>query len=133
MVRLTDDERKDRQMTEAQLNSRVLYRAKKHGWKVLRIQRALAGGAWMTPAAKGFPDLLLVGPRMLYRELKRELGRLSEEQETWREAILAAGGDWAVWRPSDLRTGEILRDLTSPTGMVSALEQDYIDYEEDNR
>jgi len=110
--RLTDDERADRAMTEAKLNDRVGYRARKHGVKMLRIQRALAAGAWMTPAAKGFPDLLVVTPtRILYRELKRELGKLSPEQEAWRDRIRRAGGDWDVWRPSDLRAGRIEVEL----------------------
>lgn len=115
MVRLTDEQRLDRKMTEAQLNSRVAYRTKKHGWTVLRLQRALVGGAWRTPATKGFPDLLLVGPRLMFRELKRELGKLDEAQETWRDRLRAAGADWDVWRPSDLRTGRIERELMSLT------------------
>jgi hypothetical protein len=111
MTRLTDEERKDRQMTEKQLNDRVQYRAKKHGWRVLRLQRGLAGGAWRTPATKGFPDLLMVGARLLFRELKRELGHLTPEQEEWRDVLQAAGADWGLWRPSDLRSGAIEAEL----------------------
>jgi hypothetical protein len=112
MVRLTDAERVDRKMLEATLNNRVLYRAKKYGWRVLRIQRALANGAWRTPAGKGFPDLMLVGRTVMFRELKRELGKLRPDQEAWRDALVAAGADWGVWRPSDLRLGVIEDELT---------------------
>lgn len=114
MSRLTDEERADRQMLEETLRSRVLYRTHKYGWRVLSIQRAVVGpGAFRTPASKGFPDLSLFGPRVLYRELKRELGKLTPEQQEWRDILLAAGADWAIWRPSDLRMGRIERELVS--------------------
>lgn len=114
--RLTEEERADRRMTEAQLNSRVFYRARKFGWRVVRVQRASVGpdGTWRTPSIKGFPDLVLVraGTPVLYRELKRELGRLEPEQREWIELLQAAGADAEVWRPSDLRLGLIGRELS---------------------
>ena len=112
LTRLTDDERADRLMSEKALNSRVMYRAKKHGWRVLRMQRAMVAGEWRTPATKGFPDLLLVGPTVMFRELKKELGKLSSDQEQWRDALIAAGADWGIWRPSDLRRGRVVAQLT---------------------
>jgi hypothetical protein len=114
--RLTDDERADRKMSEKTLNARVLYRAKKYGWRVVRIQRSMVGGpqgSFRTGTVKGFPDLVLfkpLGPTfheeggILFRELKKELGKLDPEQEAWRDLIRSAGGDWGLWRPSDLRT-----------------------------
>lgn len=125
-VRLTDEQRADRKMTEKQLNSRVMYRAKKHGWRVLRMQRATIAGAWRTPASRGFPDLLLVGPGLMFRELKKELGKLDPDQEVWRDALIDAGADWAVWRPSDLRSGRIAFELTCSPQL------DYIDPDIDN-
>ena len=116
---LTDEQRADRRMTEAQLNSRVAYRTKKAGVRVLRMQRALAGGAWRTPATKGFPDLQIFGSRIIFRELKRELGKLDEYQVMWRDLIIAAGGDWGLWRPSDLRAGRIALELFSLTVVPS--------------
>lgn len=60
---------------------------------------------WISPAAAdgvGWPDFVLVGRgRILYRETKRRKGKLRPEQEAWRDRILAAGGDWAVWTPDD--------------------------------
>jgi hypothetical protein len=52
----------------------------------------------------GFQDLVLVHQArglVIFPELKSERGRLSADQERWRDALLAAGCDWRLWRPSD--------------------------------
>lgn len=52
-------------------------------------------------SAPGFPDLVIVGHgRVLFRELKREGGRLQPEQRDWLDALTAAGGDARAWFPS---------------------------------
>jgi hypothetical protein len=40
--------------------------------------------------------------RILFREIKTENGQLSSAQLTWGGALIAGGGDWEVWRPSDI-------------------------------
>ena len=60
---------------------------------------------------KGFPDLVLVGSRVLYRELKTQVGKLTAEQERWGARLRRAGASWDVWRPDDLQSGRILREL----------------------
>ena len=60
---------------------------------------------------KGFPDLVLCGSRVLYRELKTQVGKLTAEQERWAARLQQASQDWAVWRPADLRSGRILNEL----------------------
>lgn len=130
-VRLTDEQRADRQMSEAKLNDRIMYRARKYGVHVCRMQRALVGGAWRTPATKGFPDLQIFGlGGAIFRELKKELGKLDPDQERWRDIIIWAGGDWGVWRPSDLRNGRIERELIS---LTSGLTTEYIVHQEADR
>lgn len=55
-------------------------------------------------SAGGFPDSVIVGYRILYRELKREnqcLVTLPPDQEAWRDGLTEAGADWDIWRPSD--------------------------------
>jgi hypothetical protein len=55
-------------------------------------------------SAGGFPDSVIAGRGVLYRELKREyeaLYVLPPAQAAWRDAITEAGADWDIWRPSD--------------------------------
>lgn len=54
----------------------------------------------------GFPDLVLVSAkrkRIVYLELKREQGRISDSQRDWLAALHAAGGEVYVARPRHLQ------------------------------
>jgi hypothetical protein len=62
---------------------------------------------------KGWPDWTFLGKWIMYRELKTETGTLRPDQELVRDLILAAGGDWALWRPSDYLSGRIQRELVA--------------------
>jgi hypothetical protein len=63
-------------------------------------------------AGKGFPDLVLVTPGgVLWREVKSDIGVLDPDQKRWRDVLLAAGEDWAIWRPSDWSSGRIEAEL----------------------
>lgn len=78
---------------------------------------ALLGIAWYHPhdsrrSPGGWPDLALVGARgFLLRELKTATGRVTAAQGEWGRRLLAAGADWAVWRPADLASGRIVAEL----------------------
>lgn len=77
----------------------------------------LFGVAWYHPycsrrSVPGWPDLALCGARrMILRELKTETGKLTPEQERWGLMLRHAGQDWDVWRPADLHSGRIQREL----------------------
>jgi hypothetical protein len=73
---------------------------------------------------KGWPDWTLIGVRIIYRELKTERGKVTDEQEAVGARITKAGGDWDVWRPRDLVSGRIAAELRAiaagPLGLGGA-------------
>lgn len=70
---------------------------------------------------KGWPDSVIVGNRVLFRELKSEAGRLTREQTALGYKLKAAGANWKVWKPSDLLGGTIARELTEVAGVQAEL------------
>jgi hypothetical protein len=91
-------------MTEAQLQKAVTDLCGFYGlrWHHQRISQ-LSGPGW--------PDLTIAGRRLLFRELKRETGKPTPAQVDWGTWLEEAGQDWDVWRPSDLRSGRVRREL----------------------
>ena len=64
----------------------------------------------------GFPDLVLAGRRgIIFAELKSEHGRLSPWQQDWRDRLQASGARWRLWRPQELQSGDILKELKAIT------------------
>lgn len=62
----------------------------------------------------GFPDLVLLHPltgRLLFRELKTEVGRVRPEQQDWLDALILGNHDAAIWRPRHLHDGTIHQQL----------------------
>jgi hypothetical protein len=59
----------------------------------------------------GFPDSLIIGTRVIFRELKSQAGKLTPEQRAVGDTLRAAGADWKVWRPRDWLTGGIDLEL----------------------
>ena len=59
----------------------------------------------------GFPDLVLVRKgRLLFVELKSEIGKVSPQQRKWLDDLDKAAETY-VWRPEDWTSGEIDRRL----------------------
>lgn len=113
---LTADECLDRQMSERTLQSRVVERARRRGWKVAHAGRGIAAfdargvPVFVTAMSKGWPDLFLlhVGRRkVLAIELKREQGDLEPEQLDWLADFNACGIPAVLVKPSDLRLGRV--------------------------
>lgn len=90
-------------MTERQFQSQIIMVAKQSGWEVYHTYDSRR-------SAPGFPDLVLVRDRVLFRELKTDTGRVSKAQANWGNALTAAGADFKVWRPRDLKS--IIKELT---------------------
>lgn len=59
----------------------------------------------------GFPDSVMWGARMMFRELKSENGRPSRAQLRVGAELRAAGADWSIWRPEDWYSGRIEREI----------------------
>lgn len=89
-------------MAEKEFQAQVLELARINHWLHYHTYRSRR-------SPEGFPDLVLVRDRVLYRELKTETGIVSDAQEMWLEKLAAAGADARVWRPSDFP--EIEREL----------------------
>lgn len=69
----------------------------------------------------GFPDWVFAGPRgVIFRELKTAKGRLSIAQVMWRRALREGGADVDVWRPADLLSGRVARELAALAGIGAA-------------
>ena len=92
-------------MTEADLQQAVIDLARTFAWRVAHFRPARTQHGWRTPVAAdgaGWPDLTLVGNgRVMFVELKSDVGKLTEDQEAWRDALVAAGAEWRCWRPTD--------------------------------
>jgi hypothetical protein len=66
---------------------------------------------------RGLPDDILIGPRgILWRECKDQKRKLTPEQRATGEALTALGQDFAVWRPEDLLSWRIARELIELSG-----------------
>lgn len=121
----TPEECADERMSEATLQSRLVSRAKRRGWRVAHAGKGWVGdhetgtGQFVTPMAPGWPDLTLARPgsRLLFIELKREKGVATDEQIEWLQLLNQCGAVAIIVRPSDLRAGRVARILVegSPT------------------
>lgn len=69
-------------MTEAALQQLLIDAAELNGWLVFHDNDSRRNAA-------GFPDLVLVKPpRVLFLELKSEVGRVRPEQHVWMAALM---------------------------------------------
>lgn len=62
-------------------------------------------------SAKGWPDWVIIGRKVLFRELKTAYGVPTGEQRHVGYLLQAAGADWDIWRPLDLASGRIAREM----------------------
>ncbi len=91
-------------VTEKDLREQVRDLCKLFGWKMYFTWTSIH-------SPKGFPDLVLVSParkRVIFAELKRDGGRLTEHQEEWLVALEAAGQEVYIWRPKDFENIVVL-------------------------
>lgn len=103
-------------MSEKVLQNRIIDRAKRRGWRVMHVGRAIAAfdaegnEVWITPADPGWPDLFMLNEkqrRALAIECKREEGDVRPEQWEYLRLMNVCGIPAVVVRPSDLREGRV--------------------------
>jgi hypothetical protein len=92
-------------MTEAELQRRVQDLLEQYGLRWFRIPDSRR-------VMPGWPDLTIIGRRLICRELKTMWGDLTKEQSQMRYLLRAAGVDWEIWRPADLESGRIDLELS---------------------
>lgn len=103
-------------MTEGQLLGHILAAAAELGLLVFHpltlCARCLKPVGGYMAGQRGFPDLVVAGPRgTLFRELKDAWAMPRPSQTKWRYTLLAGGADYAVWRPAAWFDGTIRREL----------------------
>lgn len=96
-----------RAMPEADLQEQVRLRCVALGLDVQHVYDSRR--CWLP----GWPDLVIFGSAVLWRELKREGEDPTADQRRVGRVITRAGGDWAVWRPCDLLDGTVDAQLTA--------------------
>jgi hypothetical protein len=91
-------------MNEGQFTRTVVDIGRTYHWRVSHFRPALTEKGWRTPVQgdKGFPDLVLARNNVvIIAELKVGRGKLTPDQELWRDAL---GEVYRLWRPVDIPT-----------------------------
>lgn len=109
MTRLTDQQRRDRELSEAELRSQVEDLAAMLGYESMFVMPLRAsGGIWKTATfgslGKGWPDTTFIHRRTgrtIYVEFKRELGKTTPDQDRVHSIMRVAGLEVYIIRPSD--------------------------------
>ena len=101
-------------MSEDEFQKIVEDLAKKHGWLCYHVPYGV-------PRPAGFPDLILVRDRVLFRELKIKDRAPKRKQKEWLRKLKEAGCDAGIWRPSDLK--KIEEELECPKEKARRLEE----------
>lgn len=100
----------DGAMTEAQLFESVRAHLNAFGWLWVHHYDSRRSN-------EGFPDICAVRlaegrvPRLLFAELKRQNGVVSDTQWQWLQSLKVVGAETYLWRPSDLSSSEVERVL----------------------
>lgn len=106
-------------MSEKDLERAIAEMARFLGFMVFHARPAQTNKGWRTPVAydgKGFPDLTLVGnERVIFLEIKTEIGKVSPDQSRWSEQIIQSGAEYFLLRPSDWTSGLVDKILGAST------------------
>lgn len=80
-------------------------------WRWVHSRPALTQRGWRTPlaGAAGFPDFFaLRPPRLIFIEVKTGAGRLSADQNTWRQLLAQVpAAEYYLWGAAELAGGKV--------------------------
>ena len=83
-------------MKESDFQKQVIDLAHVFGWKIAHFRPAMTEKGWRTAVSgdgKGFPDCVLVKPpRVIFAELKTDIGKISPAQAEWLNLLSACPG-----------------------------------------
>jgi len=97
-------------MTGKQLSDAAVALAHTKGYIVAHFRAAPSRSGFVTPYSydsKGYPDLTLIGPKMIAVEVKGDGDNLRPEQEMWLAAFERAGIETFVLTSKAWRDGEL--------------------------
>ena len=102
-------------LTEKQFTWQVLETAELFKWRATHFRPARTLKGWRTSISgdAGFPDLTLARPpRVIFAELKVGKGKLSPDEEIWREILEQCPGiEYYLWTPEDWEEIELVLRL----------------------
>lgn len=93
-----------KRMLEAELDAEIVTRIKAYGLWSYHTHRS-------DRSEPGFPDRVIVGTAVIYRELKKQDNYATAEQRRVMDLLRKAGQDVDVWKPADLLSGRIDQEL----------------------
>lgn len=93
-----------KRMLEAELDAEIVTRIKAYSLWSYHTHRS-------DRSEPGFPDRVIIGTGVLYRELKKQDNYATAEQRLVMDLLRKAGQDVAVWKPADLLSGRIDQEL----------------------
>lgn len=97
-------------MNGKQLSDAAVELARTKGYMAAHFRQAPSRSGFITPYSydsKGFPDLILVGRKMLAVEVKGDGDKLRAEQIIWLDAFEKAGVQTLVLTSKAWRAGEL--------------------------
>ena len=85
----------NRKLSEKEFQAQITTLARLRRWDIYHT-------FFSVRSAPGFPDLTLCRPpRLLFVEVKTDMGKLTIEQDDWLARLRACGARALVWRPVD--------------------------------
>lgn len=102
MARLTEEEKLLRTITESTFQKWVQQVMAENGWRYYHSPANVPRNGFIQNIKAGFPDLVAVrGTRLIFAELKREIGKTTDAQDDWLGDLKQTLAEVYIWKPRD--------------------------------